>query len=144
MGPRASAWVLAHPTPPPPRAGCWEKAPAPPTVTPSPPPVTTFQPPNAPPSTLQVELGGNVHGEQVMEVRPVPKAQVTVTTLSQSLGGGGTQEIKTWDSWLVGVPIHPPLHTLHLLPLPGPPRPSLPNILILLSSLQFLDLWSGS
>ncbi|CAI9174351.1 unnamed protein product [Rangifer tarandus platyrhynchus] len=76
-------------------------------VTPSPPPVTVFQPPNAPPSTLQVELGGNVHGEQVMEVRPVPKAQVTVTTLSQSLGGGGTQEIKTWDSQLVGVPIHP-------------------------------------
>lgn len=105
-----------------------------PMVTPSPPPVTAFLPPNAPPTTLQVKLGGNVLGKQVMEVRPVPKAQVTVTTLNQSSGGGGTQEIEMGTHSQVVSPSPPTPHTLHLPPLLGPPRPSLPSTLILLFS----------
>lgn len=108
------------------------------TATPSPPLVTACQPPNGPPATLQVELGGNVYGEQVLEVRPVPKAQVTVTTLSQSSGGGGTQEIRDVELTARWRPHPPP-------PYPPPasstlstqhPHPSLlPPV---------LDLWSGS
>ena len=85
-----------------------------PMVTPSPPPVTAFLPPNTPPTTLQVKLGGNVLGKQVMEVRPVPKAQVTVTTLNHSSGGGGTQEIEMGTHSQVVSPSPPTLHTLHL------------------------------
>ena len=119
MGPRASAWVSApHPSPTP--GWLLGDGTCSPMVTPSPPPVPAVQPPNAPPATRQVKLGGNVLGEQVMEVRPVPKAQVTVTTLSQSSGGGGTQEIEMGTHSQVVSPSPPP-HTLHLPPLLGPP-----------------------
>lgn len=114
-----------------------------PMVTPSPPPVTAFLPPNTPPTTLQVKLGGNVLGKQVMEVRPVPKAQVTVTTLNQSSGGGGTQEIEMGTHSQVVSPSPPlciPSTCLLSWGLLDPLYPAPSSF----SSLQFLDLWSGS
>ena len=97
--------------PPPP--GCWEKTPALPPGTPSPLPIVVFQPLNAPPSLLQGELGGNVHGGRGHRGEACPQGPGPCNhPISRSLWPGRTQEMEVSNSQPGGVStpraIHPP------------------------------------
>ena len=105
MGPEP--WPGSQPTPtqPPPWAGCWEKAPAPPSY--GAPPILVLRPLQAPPSTLQGELGCSVTGGRDQGCEACPPRRLTLPPpLSRSLWERRTQGPGT-HSQGVSIPMYP-------------------------------------